>query len=612
MRALPLPLLLVGLLVAPGCGPTEPLPSLEAVCDGVYCTAGRCVSDRGAPMCLCGPEEHRLGLTCEVDEVGDLDRNGDWSDAVPIAVPTASSEGRLHLRDVDTFRFEVVEGHIYRFTCTPQDFLECEVRDLNFSHSETTTPVRQGRDTVVAFRASFSRPFTMQLGAWPLGNADVRGTYRYSLIEDSDDLGAELASARQVAVDGPPFSERSHYSGDIDVFAFDALADTIYNVRCTSEVPEVDAWLHRASDDRLVSADRQSTPEGLSLTVELDQSTRYMLKVRARPLASYQCTITTRGKDDHGDTAATATPVGEPPAQLTGKLETRDDVDIFAFTALAGHSYVLQCAQPDDPVCRASYISHPRRTIPPTPITVTSDQPLHVVVFGDNRSIGPARLGAYSLTVRDLGPDQGSSAQEAVALQPDTSVEGLIARDVGDEDYFRFEAEPGRVYRVAVEGVLKQVAVFRETDPTYNLLRYNLTDVGWVKTNAAETLVLRVGGSDGPYRLVLESARADDHADTWQGATLLPGPAPRAVGRLDAVEDEDWFAMDLQARDYVPTGAQSAEYHLVEADGVTPVPYNSISGMYRPRAAGRHLLRVNTSTIYFSWQPPYVFELGPR
>ncbi|NOK13003.1 hypothetical protein [Corallococcus exercitus] len=99
-------------------------------------------------------------------------------------------------------------------------------------------------------------------------------------------------------------------------------------------------------------------------------------------------------------------------------------------------------------------------------------------------------------------------------------------------------------------------------------------------------------------------------------AACRPASMLYAEGWIDTSYDEDWFAFDLEARAYEvrgpPLGNGSPVCALLEADGVTPVPTQAVSGDVRPNAPGRYFLRVGHSVIPATPGTPYRWELHPR
>ncbi|HET9450747.1 MAG TPA: hypothetical protein VFO83_07700, partial [Aggregicoccus sp.] len=129
IHSLPTPALTLTFALLLACGGTDE-PRFATACIGVSCTAGYCVDEGGVASCHCGPAEQQQGLSCEIDEVGDLDSQ---PEPTLLQVPTAPTSARLHRWDTDTYAFDVVAGRAYRFTCSPQGFTSCALRPYSSS-----------------------------------------------------------------------------------------------------------------------------------------------------------------------------------------------------------------------------------------------------------------------------------------------------------------------------------------------------------------------------------------------------------------------------------------------------------------------------------------------
>ncbi|MGD9632966.1 MAG: S8 family serine peptidase [Pirellulales bacterium] len=198
--------------------------------------------------------------------------------------------------------------------------------------------------------------------------------------------------------------------------------------------------------------------------------------------------------DDHGDDAATATPI-EVPSFTFGEIFPSGDLDWFSFEAFADTSYefstylnslgdsilylfdsdgVTQLAFNDDYFSLASYIYW----------IAPHDGTFYLAVGGYGAS-----AGSYYLST-SLIDDFGNSAFQAAATSDPGSIDGRIQYG-GDTDWFYWNAVAGVTYRI-------------ET------LLDSLTDS-----------VLRVFDSDG----VTELAFNDDHGES--SASLIEWVAPK-------------------------------------------------------------------------------------
>ena len=65
-------------------------------------------------------------------------------------------------------------------------------------------------------------------------------------------------------------------------------------------------------------------------------------------IGDYTVTIDDQGLDNAGDSSATAAVLAADSASYTGRLETAEDPDWYAFTAEAGHVYRIRASEGPD------------------------------------------------------------------------------------------------------------------------------------------------------------------------------------------------------------------------------------------------------------------------
>ncbi|WP_375758697.1 hypothetical protein [Corallococcus exercitus] len=630
MRAF-FPLLLATALLA-GCGTDEtPPPStgpsqdeVNRVCAGVHCTAGYCTSEGGVAACRCGPKDQEQGSTCEVEEVNDFDEVPNPGPQER-GLPVVALSGRLHRLDVDSFTFLGTKGLTYRFTCTPEGFQWCDLSVVPWPTAYDRGLVTyEGRDTVLTVTMTVTRLYTASVAAWPGRFSTERGTYTVSLVEVGDAEGHPDVQANPIPTDGTPVSGHIDFRGDEDTFAFTALAGHVYRARCSGQdlTPAIESLMP------LEAWRNFEWEEGGSGTAVVKlRAGAHRLRMgshAARGTAAYQCTLEDLGADDHTDEAdgATAMPAFASELELKGALETRSDADWFSFPAKAGHAYDLVCDRATQFVCASSFIAIPTTLPTPKaevlPVALKEDGLLWVQVSNPLRSdslMNPR--GPYALRIVDLGPDQGSGVEDAVPASVGVPIPGVFAPH-NDRDTFRVNVEAGHVYRLRLAdwAVSSAFEAYRPSEPGRNLMLFNLPPKEFFKSTRSEPIVFSVGGVQGPYVFTIEDVGLDDHADALEDATVLPASRLYAEGWIDTSYDADWFAFDLEARAYEvrgpPLGNGSPVCALLEADGVTPVPTQAVSGDVRPNAPGRYFLRVGHPGIPASPGGPYRWELHPR
>ncbi|NOK09595.1 hypothetical protein [Corallococcus exercitus] len=520
----------------------------------------------------------------------------------PLAVPTAPRVGEIITLDGTVqpraFALKVDKGRIHTFTCTAQGFEACQVRFQGETDGEPVFVEQEGRTTRVHFRVTDEQGGAAIVSPLPAGST---GTFQYSLAEREDDHGVDLASATRLIPGAAPVQGLLQAGPDTDMFVFDASAGHVIQVRCagafTSGIQSI-----------LFGPDGQERLSGRAPTGQRFQATntgRYAFALSGyQPTAiPYTCAVEDVGADDHGDSPDTATVLPEAASiPLKGTLELSFDQDAFSFLARAGHAYALRCDTPTFAPCRDARVLTRRGEVLLPPVGVAQEAWLQVRVEANGES------GAYALTLLDLGADQGSGSEDAVHLSGDVQLTGYLTPS-GDVDFFRFDAAAGHVYSLEADGA--SVEAVRLEAPGSSLTRYDLAKVHHFLVDADSSVLLRVSGPRAQYRLDVREVGVDDHAGSAANATDLGG-ALSATGVLSASTDVDWFALTLEARPHALSRTSlDTKFDLFEADGVTPVPWDTASGAWIPRAAGRHLLRAD---MFGRFQGPdaYRVELLPR
>ena len=169
---------------------------------------------------------------------------------------------------------------------------------------------------------------------------------------------------------------------------------------------------------------------------------------------SYTVTLTVV-EDDHGDDVDNATPmsVGE---SIDGSLTNDDfgnqDEDYFAFEAEAGQTLLFEVAvssgeQDDVRVFYQRSDGEWFRTESPKEWTASTSGVQYVGVSGYSRDVTYYTLSVTTVVDEQAQDRQGNDIQNAADLAVGMPVDSALDYQ-GDEDFFRFTAETGRVYRI--------------------------------------------------------------------------------------------------------------------------------------------------------------------
>ncbi|HET9451973.1 MAG TPA: hypothetical protein VFO83_13875, partial [Aggregicoccus sp.] len=287
--------------------------SVEAAVAGRY----RLVVSNGTPSI-----EHDWGTyDYRLEDLGPDDHGDTRAQATSLPAPGQWVTARVETRrDVDVFVFETVPEHIYRIVPeAPLPAFRLEVHDA-------AGVARVAQYGALGFEASGGVHSLSVAGP----QEEPLGSLRFQLVDlGLDDHGDTEATASPLAV-GETVG-RLELGTDVDVFSFPAEDEHAYQVSCSGcalELRGATSTLHtlRYSEFTLMEASAGDTA---------------FVKVRPSWLSetgAYTVRIVDLGRDDYGDSAATAHPiaVGE---QVPGSLEVHYDQDVFAVSLVAGQVY---------------------------------------------------------------------------------------------------------------------------------------------------------------------------------------------------------------------------------------------------------------------------------
>ncbi|MDE2991774.1 MAG: PPC domain-containing protein [Chloroflexota bacterium] len=376
----------------------------------------------------------------------------------------------------------------------------------------------------------------------------------------ADDHADTIAEAERITV-GDEVPGTLDYPGDVDVFAFEAAAATIYRIDVTlGTLPYSAAALFDAAGRVLAVNENHGESPASHIYWEAPAAGDYYVEVSAslsRDTGSYRLTIVSEIADDHADTIgeATSITVGD---EVLGAVDFPGDADVFAFQAEAGTRYRIDVslvgladsvatlydaagqvlAENDD--YAASSASRIDWTAP-----AAGDY--YVAVTGYSVS-----TGTYSLSVvPGIADDHADTIGEATSITVGDEVLGVVDSP-GDADVFTFEAEAGTLYRidVSLDSLADSVATLY--DAAGQVLAENddhaassASRIYWTAPSGGDYYVAVTGYSvsTGTYSLSVVPDVADDYADTIGSATRITvGDVVQGV--LDYEDDADIFAFE--------------------------------------------------------------------
>ncbi len=484
-----------------------------------------------------------LTYSVAVEDLGFDDHSDTVTAATPLAVGTPIA-GRLELStDIDTFSFTATAGHIFQAaaTVTGTGATTLRVRVLD----STGAMLGEGDGLAGALVATTGTYRAQVLRGGYSSNGDLQ---RYSLTvtdQGTDDHAGTSAGATALTV-GTPIGGSVQYTADVDAFAFTPIAGHVYAVSC--------ARTSGTCSFQVKDPSGVVVPSGGGFLAAT--AGRWIVEVSGGSYSSvlgpYTLTVTDQGAEDHGGTAATATPLTLGTA-TSGVLAFQSDIDVFSFSGVAGHIYAVTLGNSSvraevrdsaNALVSTGYYSGST-----TSFLAASGGTFYVLASGYYSSTSLS----YSVMVVDRGVDDHSNTSTgATALPIDTSAAGDIQFQ-GDLDFFSVTAVAGHHHKATCTptGGSCTIAVF---DAAGNPLANNYGNSASFKPPATlTTFFVRVSSSSesARYSVSTTDLGADDHGDTRADATPLVIDALPTGGVLEIPSDVDVFSVTAAAGDIV-------------------------------------------------------------
>jgi hypothetical protein len=467
-----------------------------------------------------------------------------------------SSNGRLELAgDVDVFSFTAQAGHFYEFTCSPPSVTDCNVELVDGEGRVLASDTTSALKATVGSRLASTGTYFLRV----LGGPGSTGHYQYRLIDYGlDDHGDTPATATPLTEQETRYGSIGH-PGDLDVFAFSAEANHIYQLSCTPTTYDFacQAALLDGSGAVLVQGSPSTSPT--TLRYELRTAGTYYLQLRAGNayFGNYSYRLEDLGPDDHGDTQETATvvlPVTRETEFTSGRFELPEDVDYLSFKALAGHTYELLCIGCSGAVLLdASGTEVLRATRDSDGVSMLLTREMETEGTWYLRLEGPSE-STYSWRLLDRGvDDHGDTPATATRLEAPETVLAARLESLIDVDVFSFSAQAGFRYEFTCNpsSINCDLVLTNEEGTVLASDRSDSTDFLRYEPMSAGTLYLRVERGSGSrygstYTLTFREYGSDDHGDTRTRATLIVPSEDFATAGMQTPGDEDVFAFEAQ------------------------------------------------------------------
>jgi len=345
----------------------------------------------------------------------------------------------------------------------------------------------------------------------------------------------------------PPFRGNP----DRDVFAMPTAAGHGYRVIVRAgTLPQVDVRLLDASGNPVRSRPVQAQ-DGTHLEFVSTEEAPRFISVAAPEGSSASGTYTYRledlGRDAHGDTLATATPLAVTNTPFPLALEFEGDEDVFTFRTESNQGFLFSCEGTDvslvlmdgagATVDGASQWDSSRRGVSQLGLEAST---WFVRVYSSTDEV----LAAHC-QLEDLGrDDHANEPQGATPLTPSVSVAGRL-HGLNDVDVFSFFATSGHTYELQVSP--SRAWRFRLTDadgktlaePSWNRILHEATTTG---TYYVQVLPDVSGVRD--FEMKWDDLGRDDHGGTPETAT--PAEVGETItGVIHTETDVDAIAVPL-------------------------------------------------------------------
>ncbi|MFV3130321.1 pre-peptidase C-terminal domain-containing protein [Niveispirillum sp. KHB5.9] len=514
-----------------------------------------------------------------------------------VAVGGTGTTGTIEIQgDGDWFAVDVTAGSRYRFTLSGVDGGGGTLADPYLvAHSMLSGDIvaqdndgGTGRDAQITYTATSTE--TLYLAASTLYQANgtpatTTGTYRLTaeLVTTpapADDYAATTATTGRVVAGGAATTGQIENVGDKDWFAVDVTVGTRYyfvlNGTATSGLGNPTLELLSATGTRLVADDDGGPGLGSQIAYTATGTGRLYLSAAASSqtpgiVGNYQLSALI---DDYGD-AVTGTGMLAVGGSLSGTIEAEGDKDWFAIDVTAGTQYRFSLSGRDggggtvaDPGLELRSASglllasdDDGGTGFDSLLTYTATSTGRLYLVADASLITPT-TGSYRLSasrvevVDDYAGTTGTTGRVAVGGSATGNLE--VA---GDSDWFAVDLAANTRYVIGLSG--RDGGGGTLSDPlvqihnSFGTLLGDNDDGGigadselsFTTTSAGRYYIAATaydGAYTGTYRVAVTQAATDDYAGTaaTQGTVAVGGSV---TGRLEAVGDQDWFAIDLVA-----------------------------------------------------------------
>lgn len=370
-------------------------------------------------------------------------------------------------------------------------------------------------------------------------------------ILEPDDHGNDAEHATSVNV-SETVNGRILRTGDVDWFQFAAVAGVQYHFATI---------LQTLGDSALRLIDVNGTTQlaasgsGPAATIDwvAPADGQYYLEVSGvgGHEGFYQLALS--AIDDHGNSAATATPASDPSVNF-GAIETIGDTDWFSFSTTIGVEYTFEALLTSLSGATIRVFDHDGVTelavsvgaSPGVGAPLQWIAPTSATYFVSIEASSPESIGTYRLII-NADDDHGDDPANSTPATIPGSIAGTI-NDPQDEDVFSFLSTAGAHYHFAVNpGSLSASTLRLIGDDGVTVLETAVgspglpTTIDWTAPKAATFYLEVTGVAGGAGSYSLELSAADDHGNNSSSATPTTDPSSNH-GMIEVPSDVDWFS----------------------------------------------------------------------
>ncbi len=409
-------------------------------------------------------EEFDWTYTLTLEQSGPYDGHGDCASNATIISADKTVRVSYRTRGTDFFKFRADAGQAYQI-------------DLSMDCC-SSIKIRNDRFDVIAYLRGLDSATTLWQ-AWHSGDYFIEvdknrvSGYELTLSRSNykDDHGDDVASATGLKL-GQSIDGDVGTGSDRDFFGFQAQAGQTYKLNLDLETgTEISVAIWDPNEARVVFVFRESGHKPIVFEAATTGISHVSLSEDYYLLAgAYNLTLEAYNfQDDYGDSVETASWI-EPGSTIEGVLETGSDVDYFKFRANRGQSFSFGSAEYGLVTLRdadETWLAGPR-TSGSEQYYVDRRYYPHRFQYGMVGLWQADATDVYYLRVTTNEPfifktwpyqirfersdyvdDHGDDVGSATEVELQQEVEGISVGE-RDFDFFRFNAEGGKRYRLIV------------------------------------------------------------------------------------------------------------------------------------------------------------------